>query len=429
MHNRIFYLFAIILLSTLSVGTTSLAAPDTHKYMGAATCASSNCHGSGSPRSGSNILQDEYVTWSKKDAHSKAWRVLTNEDSKKIGFNLGIKDPSKDPLCLKCHSTYVSEKLHGDKFAIEDGVSCENCHGPAEKWLSSHASSKTSHSDNIDRGMTDLVSVESRAKFCLSCHFGNDDKFVDHRMIGAGHPRLSFELDTFSMTQPRHWDYDQDYVKRKGEYDPIKAWLIGQIEISIASVKVLSSEARSRKGIWPELSLFNCYACHHSLEEGQWRKREYKNGPGELKLNVSSLLVIKDALAVLEPSLYKSLEQNLALLHEQYKEGKASNLLSTMETLLTDQAYHVIRTAQISETIRSKLLKMIVNIAATTPHFQYEEAEQVLMGISAILSSDKETWKKLSKEIDQMYLALKTPEEFSAEDFTAASKKLQQKLL
>ena len=49
-----------------------------------------------------------------------------------------------------------------------------------------------------------------RAGLCLSCHFGNQEKFVTHRMMGAGHPRMSFELDTFTQLQPAHFVVDED---------------------------------------------------------------------------------------------------------------------------------------------------------------------------------------------------------------------------
>ena len=57
----------------------------------------------------------------------------------------------------------------------------------------------------------------ARAQLCLSCHFGTEqNKFVTHRIMGAGHPRMSFELDTFTAIQPAHYIADKDYAERKG---------------------------------------------------------------------------------------------------------------------------------------------------------------------------------------------------------------------
>ena len=131
---RMIYLVPLILLWTC----TCLAE---NKFMGTGSCSSSNCHGSASPRAGSNVLQNEYVTWTKHDKHSKAWLVLKEADAQKIGQNLGLSDPSTAPSCLGCHATSLPPELHGPKFTVEDGVSCESCHGAAEHWLDKHAQS------------------------------------------------------------------------------------------------------------------------------------------------------------------------------------------------------------------------------------------------------------------------------------------------
>jgi light-regulated signal transduction histidine kinase (bacteriophytochrome) len=86
-------------------------------------------------------------------------------------------------------------------FVMADGVACETCHGPAQRWISSHVQPNATHAQNLANGMYATADDVQRARLCLSCHFGTADKFVDHRMISAGHPRLSFELDTFSQIE------------------------------------------------------------------------------------------------------------------------------------------------------------------------------------------------------------------------------------
>lgn len=416
-----------LLMALLLVHQNSAFAED-RKYMGVATCSSSNCHGGAVPRNSTNVLQNEYTTWAKKDAHSKAWRVLTTADSKQIGANLGIKDPAQEPLCLKCHSSYVPKQLHGEKFAIEDGVSCEACHGPAEDWLKSHTSSTASHKKNVANGMRDFTDLQERAKYCLTCHQGNDEQFVDHRLIGAGHPRLSFELDTYSMIQPKHWNYDQDYIERKGKYEPTRAWLIGQVEVARGALALMASEKRSKNGIWPELTMFNCYACHHSLTQKQWRAREYKNGPGELRLNVSSLIIIHDAMMEIAPDIAVKMEKELQKLHDAYKTGQAGGIISNLDTILKNDAERLAKIHPLDQTTSAQLLKSVVNFAASTPHLQYEEAEQLAMGISALLSVDTNREKKFKKQVDDIYKSLKSPEEFVAEEFTKAANAMKSAL-
>jgi predicted CxxxxCH...CXXCH cytochrome family protein len=93
----------------------AFASPD--RYMGTGTCSSSNCHGSTHARKSSNVLQNEYFTWLKHDKHSQAYTVLLKADAKRMASLMGLGDPAKEPLCLKCHSTYVpSAAQRGEKY-------------------------------------------------------------------------------------------------------------------------------------------------------------------------------------------------------------------------------------------------------------------------------------------------------------------------
>ena len=101
-------------------------------HLGVQTCASSTCHGAVQPWQNSSVLQNEYVTWFKHDAHAKAYKTLLSDKSKLIAKILGIGAAHKSPVCLQCHSDNVPQSQRAKFFKIEDGVSCETCHGGAE---------------------------------------------------------------------------------------------------------------------------------------------------------------------------------------------------------------------------------------------------------------------------------------------------------
>src|SRR5690606_37170209 len=166
-----------------------------------------------SPWKDSNVLQNEFVTWSRVDKHhTRAYAVLRNERSQRIARNLGLKEPAHEArLCLDCHAHHPPPAQRGERFRVEDGVSCEGCHGPAEGWIKSHVAPGATHADNVARGLYPTDEPVAQAELCLSCHFGNRDKCVTHRMMGAGHPRMSFEPDTFAQTQPPHFVADADW--------------------------------------------------------------------------------------------------------------------------------------------------------------------------------------------------------------------------
>ena len=82
----------IVLLLLAPLGATSETLPQAggDKHMGVATCAASQCHGSAVPRDGSNVLQNEYVTWTQNDPHAGAYQVLTTDEATAIAARLGL---------------------------------------------------------------------------------------------------------------------------------------------------------------------------------------------------------------------------------------------------------------------------------------------------------------------------------------------------
>ena len=184
----------------------SVHAQGNYKYTGAASCAASNCHGSTKPKADFPKM-NENVVWFQKDKHAKAYATLTNEKLKsgvspaKIAQNLKIAKATESSKCLVCHAVDVKPELRGPKFDISEGVHCDGCHGPAEKWLEPHAEKGWTHEQSVKVGMYDTKNFLLRAEKCVSCHLQ-----IDHEMVAAGHPDLlAFELDTFSATMPPHW--------------------------------------------------------------------------------------------------------------------------------------------------------------------------------------------------------------------------------
>ena len=351
-------------------------APHHYAFKGTGSCASSVCHGSATARAGSEILHNEYVTWLKRDKHSQAWVALASTDGKRIGENLGIASPEKEPLCLTCHATYNSS-VPTNSDQLKDGVGCESCHGAAEGYLAPHAESGATHASNISHGMTELGDLSVRANTCLSCHLDHGDASVNHRLMGAGHPRLTFELDTFGVAEPRHWELNTEYLKRKGAYDPTKAWFIGQIERAGKMAELFSSPDKRTYAGYPELTQFYCYSCHHSLEEKQWKTRSYNGHPGELRLNLSSLVMARVAAHVIAPEFEKSLIESEHAIYEHPEQVGAllSKLSSTIQQVKRGLVSRVF-----SEHDRRALIIALVSYGESQAgSYPYEVAEQIAM--------------------------------------------------
>jgi hypothetical protein len=399
------------------------------KFVGTGSCSSSNCHGSVRPRKGTNVLQNEYVTWLKHDKHSQAYSVLMKSDAKRMAALLNLKDPTKEPLCLKCHSTYVPDQSRrGEKFTVGDGVSCESCHGAAERYLETHVVQGATHDENLKNGLTDTVSLNKRATLCLSCHYGSGDAWVSHDLYGAGHPRLRFELDTFGVLEPKHWVVDDDYLKRKAPYIPLSAWLIGQEAHAECVVNALLDPAIAKRGIFPELSLFDCYSCHHSLTEEQWKSRTYGGEPGRLALNLAPLVMLQHVLGALDASLGEEFGNLVTSLQTSYQQDGAPEALKNLQTMLSTRVKPLVLKAHTSESVSKEIMGRLASFGASQQDLKYEVAEQIGMGIQAAMATSPHLAQQYKTSLDQLFATLSHSKSFKAEKFTAAAAKLSSTL-
>ena len=197
----------------------------------------------------------------------------------------------QDPQCLSCHATPRSvTDLKATAGLNQDGVACEACHGPSQRWLGEHTSSawinRSAH-EKETAGFFDTKNLARRAGICAGCHVGSrsslDDldpfpsRDVNHDLIAAGHPRLTFELAAYLDNLPAHWlekgrNADPDF--------PVRAWSVGQTESARAALELLADRAADLTSPWPEFSAYGCFACHHSLADEPWRQRSQFDSSG-----------------------------------------------------------------------------------------------------------------------------------------------------
>jgi hypothetical protein len=219
--------------------------------------------------------------------------VLLEPRSREIERRLtGSEDAHKDVRCLACHATPALAKDSTDR-RLSDGVACEACHGNSEKWLADHAG-WTPGPDHDQRltaaGMTHLADPMVRATTCVGCHIGAPAagdvplRDMNHDLIAAGHPRLNFDYGTYLRALPPHWaekDRTVSPPKLRPASDQFNHWLTGRAAMAIAADRLRAD--RAKRGPWPELAEFDCYACHHSLT-GESRK-PLGDRPGALVWN------------------------------------------------------------------------------------------------------------------------------------------------
>lgn len=352
-------------------------------------CANSLCHGSISEWKGSDVLQNEYVTWSRLDKHARAYQVLLDERSRKIANKFGLRTPAHESKqCLDCHAHNVPAERRGERFKLADGVTCEACHGPAGRWLATHVEPGATHAANVAHGLYPAERSRERAQLCLSCHWGNADKFVNHRLMAAGHPRLSFELDTFSSIEPAHVRIDRDYQQRKQVWDGVKTWAVGQALAVSQMMDLLADPKRGRDGLFPELVLFDCHACHHPMSERRWRPKPAFGpgpGPGLARLNDSGMLMLRAIARQIDPALGARVTAQTIKLHRAAAgEGDPVLQARAMKRVALDVAARVEQYTFSAASLRGIALALVDDGLAGN-YSDYAGAEQAAMAIGSVV--------------------------------------------
>lgn len=298
------------------------AAGRTGAPVGSAGCLAAACHGGPATdalagRVGPDTWRASGACWVAADPHTAAYSLLTDRPGRPVRVTAahimeryapGTK-ATDDARCVACHTNPVlAAKGHwADPRAVAlraEGVSCEACHGSAGGWQEVHYGAKwraDAPASYAAHGMTPLFDVGVRALECAGCHVGaparreGDTEVVpvrdmNHDMIAAGHPRLSFDFADYLNRLPQHWQ-EKDRTQKGVSHPPArplnaaKAWLVGRAAHAGAACELLADRvARADTGDartpWPEYAEFNCAACHHSLrhpafaKSGDWRQKD-----------------------------------------------------------------------------------------------------------------------------------------------------------
>jgi hypothetical protein len=256
----------------------------------------------------SRVPQNEYLIWSQKDKHAKAYAVLSERSLETHREEPRLADAEHAPLCLDCHADNAPADRRGPQFQLSDGVGCEACHGGAEELARRPSRRRRPPDQPRRRDVPDRPAAGARRAKCLSCHLGDDKRFVTHRMMGAGHPPMPFELDTYTAIEPAHFVVDQSYVERKGRPNDMQIWAVGQaVDVKLRMDLILDPK-NAPKGINFELSLFDCQSCHHSMSELQWRARASTGlPPGRIKLYDATAVMLRVVAERVAPDQAKAL--------------------------------------------------------------------------------------------------------------------------
>ena len=421
-------------------------AVDKWSHVGVSSCAGSTCH-SRNEATGIVVRQNEILTWRDNSAvsgaHARTYDILLTERSVNLAQRLGLGSAHEAPQCLSCHTDNVAPEKRGHNFKRSEGVGCESCHGGAEKWLAGHDNVGTAHSTNIKRGLLPLEDAKTRANVCLACHMGSEDsgQFVTHRMMAAGHPRMSFELDLFTALQ-RHHNEDVDYENRKTVQTGARIWAIGQAMMLKRQLSMYQNPRLNREGIFPELVFFDCLACHRTItDDPDWRPSVRLNpgrpdGRGKAVFNDSSMIMLLATARHIAPDLAPALDTQIRAYHKALNEDAAAQSRAAADLSHTADLM-IARIDQTNFTREQTLdiLDIIVTDTLTRRYTDYVAAEQAIMAVDTLLSSmiaakqvARADVSEMRDEINIAYDAVETPNSYNQDQLTNALTAIHKRL-
>ena len=434
--------FAGVLLFALAAGGLGAQEVDdtpdvAAKHLGVVTCSGSTCHGAARPLAESKVMQNEFITWHREDRHARAYRSLIGEQGQRIARNLGLENAANAPECLTCHTNFAPAEQRGKRFQLADGVACEACHGPASKWLGMHVTGEASRADNLKVGMYPTEEPVVRAKLCLSCHLGNDSKFATHRIMGAGHPRISFELDTFTQIQPAHYRVDADYRSRKQVYNGMQVWAVGQVLAAERTLELFRSAKWQGNAVFPEFAFFDCHGCHHPMTDQRWAPRESTGlGPGSVQLNDSNMLMLLYLLKHLDPALAERLHGGMLALHKattvsmDAAKQAAGELSAVLGQVRAKVVGHGFGAADMNAVLAS-----LVKGGLGGDYQDFSAAEQAVMAMASLVDAlrasgdlDAARSERLGAGIKALYDVLKDENAYQPQRLVAELQQMEQAL-
>lgn len=412
------------------------ALPNDAAHLGVASCGGSTCHGRSQP-DGAVVRQDEIMIWQEASspggAHSRAYAILKEPRSQQIAKRLGIGAAENAPMCLGCHSDPAAAR--GPLFKVSDGVGCEACHGGSVNWVAPH---KTGNRvESLRNGLVNLSNPQTRAAVCLDCHFGSADgnQFVNHRIMGAGHPRIAFELDLFSTLQQHH-NEDADYitVRRKGKTNGMRFWAVGQAMAVDRQLSLYQNAGLGAEGAFPEFYFFDCHSCHRRISDDQKFSPSTIDNParpipvGMPPFNDENMIMLSAAARVAAPALAARYDADARAFHAAIARDRPSAVAAAGKLRASATALAgVFSSTNFDRAKTFAVMDLIASEAIASRFTDYAGSVQAVMAtdtlLNALVNSGQVTQggaAGIRTDINRAYAAVRDPNGYRPMEFRRA---------
>jgi len=263
---------------------------------------------------------------------------------------------------------------------------------------------------------------------------GTSDKHVDHEMIAAGHPDLTFELDSFSAAMPKHWKTNRP---NDDAWLGVQTWAIGEAVQLRESLNRLSRRASGPK--WPDYAELDCFACHHSLTApgDSWRltTTDYYQGrsPGVPAWNGSRYLVFRSFAAIVDPMASERMDrvvEHLSSLIGKWGNPKEISATALEAAGLVQQILQKIITQRYDPSLTARIMLAIAGNAESISDGGERTAEQATMALDSLFIAYAANNKVANESevrgaINMLFQQLQNPSAYNAPQFKQQLQKVQ----
>jgi len=373
------------------------------------------------------VQQNEYLTWKHKDPHARAYRTLATAKAKDIALQLGISNPQREEVCLICHSDRIVASLQGKNYAVSDGVGCEGCHGGAKGWIGSHSRGWATRAENVTAGMYPTHEPLARAHLCQSCHQSNVKRPLNHTLLGAGHPRLVFELDTYTLSQPAHFRVDEDYRARKPGTDSFNMWRAGQLNAARIQMTNIIGHIGQDYGTAPDFALFECFVCHQPMSGKHNNKLGTAKTRSVPRLQTSALLMVQALAEAFVPDQARSVADSRMALLQASLGGRTHVLNAAEQVLMTiDQIERATATILPDSASLKSLLRSIAQMGEAGLFVDFTAAEQAVTATAMTIAlTDWDNSNRWNKPLNSLYQLIDKESRFAQQSLRDQFKKIR----
>jgi hypothetical protein len=152
-------------------------------------------------------------------------------------------------------------------------------------------------------------------------------------------------------------------------------------------MSILADPKRGRDGVFPELVLFDCHACHHPMSEGRWKPKTAFGpsiSPGLVRLNDSSMLMLRAITRAIDPQLGERVTLQTQKLHRAIAgDGDAFAEAAALKKL-AQETVPVMSGATFSNQTMGSVLARLIEDGIQGAYSDYAAAEQATLAIGSV---------------------------------------------